>query len=126
APPPRCEIDVPEIVTMEIVGTLSTALTVIVLSCVPQAICTHGTIQSLAVNRGLAVVPASNDQSPSLEEIGTRVERIYREAKFIHIEGTSTREGHTLRYQYDSTQDSLRTISFDGNEIYGAFALHKG
>lgn len=81
----------------------------------------------IASYRLLAPAAAQTPQvSIDVAEIGRRVERTYRDAKFIHIEGTSTRDGQTLRYQYDSTDDSLRTICFEGDEIYGAFTLNKG
>jgi hypothetical protein len=62
----------------------------------------------------------------SAQEIGDRVVRRYREARSIHIEGRSSRAGHTLDYHHDGSQESFRTICFHGSALYGAFSLHNG
>lgn len=63
---------------------------------------------------------------PSNQEIADRVDRAYREARFIQLEGTTTRVGHTLRFEYVGTQDSFRAVVFEGTQLYSAFAFHNG
>lgn len=64
--------------------------------------------------------------SLSAREIAERVHARYRDAKFIHIEEIASRNGQSIRYTYDGTPDSLRTIAFHNGSLYGAFSMHDG
>lgn len=85
-----------------------------------------GTMAGVTSERLISPARGERGAPPSVEEIGDRVERVYREAASIHIEGTSSRQGKSVDYTYDGSQDSFRTIAFVDGALYGAFSLHAG
>lgn len=83
-----------------------------------------------AIPENLVRIPtetAELDAVRSLDEIASRLERAYRDARFIEIEGsTSTTGGERLDYRYLGTQESFRTICMRNGAVFAAIALHDG
>lgn len=75
-----------------------------------------------------STAPTSPAPAPiALRELADRVDRAYREARAIRIEGRTIVGEDVLEYRYDGTHDSFQTLCLhNGDDVYGAFSLHNG
>lgn len=83
----------------------------------------------LSVQAGEPVVVQTSQAGATIPAVSTReiaehVHARYRDAKFIHFEELASRNGQSIRYTYDGSPDSLRTIAFHDGSLYGAFSMH--